>query len=107
MEQTEKNYTVWHPVGGILNHKCSLTDHEYQLVGNVTASTKERAFIHSQSFSSQWEKRNLRSTSIGDIISDGDNYYMVKGMGFKQILPLTRLHILKEVKEEPVRDLVG
>lgn len=105
MQQAEKNFTIWHPLGNVINHQCSLTEHEYQLVGHINATTKEQAFINSQSFSSQWENKLLRSTSVGDIISDGDKYYMVKGMGFKEILPLTRLYIMKEVKEEPVRDL--
>jgi hypothetical protein len=98
----EKNYSIWHPLGGVINHQCN-RDHEYQLVGYVAAHTKEQAFIYSQSFSTQWEDRKLRSTCVGDVISDGDKYYMVKGMGFQEILALTRLHVLKE--QEPVRDL--
>lgn len=105
MENSQKSYTIWHPLGNVINHECSLREHDYQPVGNVNAYTKEQAFIYSQSFSSQWEDKLIRSTCVGDIISDGDKYYMVKGMGFKEILPLTRLHILKEIKEEPVRDL--
>ena len=101
----EKSYQIWHPLGNVINHECSLKEHDYQPVGSVMASTKEQAFIYSQAFSSQWENKSLRSTSVGDIITDGDRYYMVKGMGFKEIVPLTRLHILKEIKEEPVRDL--
>lgn len=101
----EKNYSIWHPLGNVINHECSLKEHDYQLVGSVIASTKEQAFIYSQSFSSQWENKNIRSTSVGDIITDGEKYYMVKGMGFKEIIPLTRLHIIKEVIQEPVRDL--
>ena len=106
MQQAEKVYTIWHPVGNVINHECS-KEHDYQIVGNVNASTKEQAFIYSQSFSSQWENKVVRSTCVGDIISDGDKYYIVKGMGFKEILPLTRLHIIKEIETQPTRDLTS
>jgi hypothetical protein len=104
MQVEEKNYTIWHPIGNTINHQCSI-DEQYQKVGNVIASNKEQAFIYSQSFSSQWENKCLRSTCVGDIISDDDKFYMVKGRGFKEIVPLTRLSIVKET--EPTRDLVS
>ena len=100
----EKNYSIWQPLGGVINHQCT-RDYEYQLVGYVEAQTKEQAFIYSQSFSSQWEDKKLRSTCVGDIISDGDKYYIVKAMGFQEILALTRLHVLKET--ELTRDLTS
>lgn len=91
----EKNYSIWHPLGNVINHECSHVKHEYQHVGNVTAQNKEQAFINSQRFSAQWADRNVRSTSVGDIISDGDRHFMVKGMGFQEIDTLTRLYILR------------
>jgi hypothetical protein len=107
MSTEEKNYAIWHPLGNVINHECNLKEHEYQLVGNVKASTKEQAFINSQNFSSQWELKRLRSTCVGDIISDGEKYYMVKGMGFQEIISLTRLYIVKEKEKEPIRDLTS
>jgi ABC-type molybdate transport system substrate-binding protein len=89
-------YKIYHPVNGI-NHDCKLTNLEYQLVGSVLADSLEQAFIYSQGFSSQWENTGNRSTSIGDVITNGDTYYMVKGIGFREIAQptLNRITLVK------------
>lgn len=90
----EKEYTVWHPADNSINHNCEFKEKDFKIAGTVNASSKEQAFIYSQSFSSQWEGKRTRSTCIGDIISDGSNYYMVKGMGFTEVPALIRLSII-------------
>jgi hypothetical protein len=94
----EKIYKIYHPMDGI-NHNCKISNCEYQLIGQVKANSLEQAFIYSQAFSTQWESTNNRSTSVGDIVSIDNEYYMVKGAGFRQMNHpvLNRITLTKEI----------
>lgn len=54
--------------------------------GYVEAESLEAAYCHSQNPGPQWEYANTRSTSVGDVIQDGDSFFMVCGMGFKELV---------------------
>jgi hypothetical protein len=52
----------------------------------VEAESLNDAFMLSQNdFNPNWstEDKPLRSTSVGDIIQDGDDFHMVLGIGFR------------------------
>ena len=55
-------------------------------VGTVMAISVGEAWLKSQNFSSHWnKKRPCRSTSVGDVIRDGNELHLVKGIGFELI----------------------
>jgi hypothetical protein len=64
-----------------------LTETEKQpraYAGYVKASSLEDAFIKSQNIDEPWNPYNpCRSTSVGDIIQDDDNFHIVMKEGFK------------------------
>jgi len=94
----EKTYKIYHPIDGI-NTDCKITNSEYQLAGVVKAGSLEQAFIFSQEFSTQWTSKNLRSTSVGDVITDNHKYYMVKNIGFREVNQpiLNRITLVKDI----------
>ena len=63
-------------------------------VGCVKAISLEDAFKKSQNFEEPWNETNpCRSTSVGDVIQDNGNFYMVTSMGF---IPLETEHKLEK-----------
>jgi hypothetical protein len=60
-----------------------------QYVSFVEANSLEDAFIKSQNdFNDDWstEDKPLRSTSVGDIIQDDDKFFMICGIGFRELI---------------------
>lgn len=53
-----------------------------QYVGFVNAVSLEKAFEYAQNDYIDWTMNEVRSTSVGDIIQDGDQFFIVLGMGF-------------------------
>jgi len=60
---------------------------DFKYIGAVMASSLEEAFILSQNdFNEEYAEIGARSTSVGDMILDGNDFYLVKGIGFECIL---------------------
>lgn len=60
---------------------------DFKYIGAVMASSLEEAFILSQNdFNEEYAEIGVRSTSVGDMILDGNDFYLVKGIGFECIL---------------------
>lgn len=58
-----------------------------EYAGFVHAESIEEAFKLSQNdFNPEWASQENRSTSVGDIIQDDDKFFMVCGMGFKELV---------------------
>ena len=80
-------YKIYHPEGGVLNHKCLHGDMDFDLVATVEANSFETAFIKSQNdFNPHYAHLGIRSTSVGDIIVNEEGVsQLVLGLGFRQI----------------------
>lgn len=81
-----KQYHIHHAI------KPTFDETEVQLrkyVGFVNAISLNEAFIKSQNHDIDWAKNETRSTSIGDVIQDGDKLFLVKGIGFKELTAIT------------------
>jgi hypothetical protein len=80
-------YTIHHPFGGVLNTECVRGQHEYQEVAFVHANSLSEAYFKSQNdFNVQYAVLNIRSTSVGDIITDpSGKHHMVKPSGYVEV----------------------
>lgn len=56
-----------------------------EYAGFVYATCVEDAFKLSQNDCNEWLENNQRSTSVGDVIQDDDKFFMVLGVGFKEL----------------------
>ena len=76
-----------------------------EYVGFVNANSIEEAFKLSQNIESNWNPTNpCRSTSVGDVIQENDKFFMVCGVGFKELR--TEEEIAKDLDiEEMYEDL--
>lgn len=91
---TVRQFNIYHPFGGILNHDCQRGAYEYQLVATVEAHTLKAAYMLGQNdFNDTYALLGVRSTSVGDIITDGDLCYFVTGTGFQEIPPTVLQYI--------------
>ena len=60
---------------------------DFKYIGAVMASSLEEAFILSQNdFNEEYAEIGARSTSVGDMILDGNDFYLIKMVGFECIL---------------------
>ena len=83
-----KTYKIYHPIDGQLNTQCKYYTYMYECIGSINAENIVDAFRLSQNdFNEEYALLGHRSTSIGDIITDGVNHYMVKGTGFASCDP--------------------
>ena len=83
-----KIYNIYHPVDGKLNTHCESFAYTYEYVGTVEAENVAQAFKLAQNdFNEEYASLGHRSTSVGDIMTDGDTHYMVKGTGFASCDP--------------------
>ena len=78
-------YNIYHPFGGIMNHNCERGLYEYQQVATVEANSLEEAYRLAQNENDSYTKNDVRSTSVGDIITSETGHYMVKNIGFYKI----------------------
>jgi hypothetical protein len=81
-----KRYEIWHSVG---EDKFSEVEHqEREYVATVMANSIEMAYRASQNHEWAWNIDSpCRSTSVGDVIKVGLQYFMVCGFGFKELVP--------------------
>lgn len=77
-----KQYHIFHAVSPLRFTEIEIQPREY--AGFVNANSLEEAFKLSQTdFNSDWD---TRSTSVGDVIQDDDKFFMVCGIGFKELI---------------------
>ena len=63
---------------------CYRPVHTYRRPSNASVKGElEEVFIKSQNFSRHWSKHAYRSTSVGDVIRVGKDYWIVAGTGFE------------------------
>lgn len=82
-----KKYHIYHPERGEINHDCS-KGMSYEHVATVEATSMHHAFAQAQNdFNPKYERLELRSSCVGDLIrpEDEKDPYMIKGMGFEQV----------------------
>ena len=57
----------------------------YKNAGTVVTDSLDVAYEFSQNFMESWGDGNQRRTSVGDIIQDGDDFYVVASIGFDHL----------------------
>lgn len=79
-------YHIFHAIHtGVRFTETEIQPREY--VGFVYANSLEEAYINSQNIDDEWNPENpCRSTSVGDVIQDNDKFFMVCGIGFKELI---------------------
>ena len=88
LNKVMKIYNIYHPIDGQLNTECKYYAYMYECIGSVEAKHINDAFRLAQNdFNEEYASLHRRSTSVGDIITDGNGYYMVKAMGFASCDP--------------------
>jgi len=74
-----------------MNHNCDTNNIIFVEVHSLMAKNLEHAFLNSQNdFNSDYRKKGVRSTSVGDIIRDDNdftekNLYMILGVGYNVV----------------------
>jgi hypothetical protein len=91
-------YSIYHPLGGEMNHNCDRHKFQYDFIDFVQAQSLSEAFKLGQNdFNLNYRDLGFRSTSVGDIIVDpSGKHYRVKGVGFEEIPPSVLLYHVKE-----------
>ena len=93
MESKLRRFGVYHPKGGELNMCCKLDSHEYEYVTSIEVETLVRVFYKAQNdFNPAYASLGKRSTSVGDIITNGNAVFMVRPVGYKRIPKTKELH---------------
>lgn len=76
-------FHIYHAVNPTFTSEFEQT-REY--AGFVEAESLEEAYQASQNLTDQWNPTNpCRSTSIGDVIQDDEDFYVVAEIGFIQL----------------------
>src|SRR5574343_871193 len=79
-----KTYKIYQPADGTCNlngyFSNDITGIEWACIGTIEAESLEDCFVIGNT-----KNESHRSISVGDIIMDGDDAYMVKGTGFAVI----------------------
>lgn len=83
-----RQFHIFHSIQpGVMFTETEIQPREY--ASFVVAHNLEEAFKLSQNeFNKDWstEHKPLRSTSVGDVIQDGDKFFMVCSTGFKELI---------------------
>jgi hypothetical protein len=78
-----KQYHIFHSTG---INKFEEVEHQPRVyVGFVNASSLEKAFEYAQNDHVDWAMNEVRSTCVGDVIQDDEDFYMVCGIGFLKL----------------------
>lgn len=80
-----KEFNIYMPKGGSLNDSCLRGIYEYECVLSVMANSLEQVWSFAQNHNALYELLDLRSLSVGDILSDGNTYHMITGRGFTEV----------------------
>ena len=78
-------FNIYHAIGP---EKFTETEEQIRMyVGHVMAESLEHAYTVSQNASESWNESNpCRSTSVGDAIEINNKFFMVSGIGFKELI---------------------
>jgi hypothetical protein len=102
-----KIYNIYHPIDGKLNTECKHYAYMYECIGSVEAKHINDAFRLAQNdFNEEYASLNRRSTSVGDIITDGNGHYMVKSLGFASCDPRLLQYVCPTVKVSRLNTLI-
>lgn len=94
-----KQYHIYHSTGINKFEEVEIQPRAY--AGFVTADSLEKAFEYAQNDHVDWAMNEVRSTSVGDIIQDHDRFFMVCGIGFKELIaPEQDLATIADQEEE-------
>lgn len=94
-----KQYHIFHSVSPLMFTETEIQPRVY--AGFVEADSLEKAFEYAQNDHVDWAMNEARSTSVGDVIQDHDKFYMVCGIGFKELVePEEDLATIADKKEE-------
>jgi hypothetical protein len=77
-------YHIFHSTGSNAFEEVEKQPRRY--VGFVTANSLDEAFFLSQTDNSDWAMNEVRSTSVGDVIQQDDQFFMVCGTGFRELV---------------------
>lgn len=80
----EQQYHIFHSIG--VNKFNEVERQPRNYVGFVTASSLEKAFEYAQNDHVDWAMNEVRSTSVGDVIQSDGRFFMVCGIGFKELI---------------------
>ena len=90
-----QQYHIYHATG--LDRFTETENQPRYYAGCVIANSLEMAFVKSQNGDWPWNIVNpCRSTSIGDVIQEGDNFHMVASFGFKLLVEPTECESIDE-----------
>jgi hypothetical protein len=79
-----KQYHIFHAISSLRFTETKSQPRQY--VGFVEADSIEKAFEYAQNDHVDWAMNEVRSTSVGDVIQDHDRFFMVCGIGFKELV---------------------
>ena len=83
-----KIYNIYHPLDGKLNTQCEHNKFTYEFIGTIEANSLPEVFKLAQNdFNGEYASLGRRSTSVGDVITDGETHYMIKGNGYASCNP--------------------
>ena len=80
----EQQYHIFHSIG--VNKFNEVERQPRNYVGFVTAASLEKAFEYAQNDHVDWAMNEVRSTSVGDVIQSDGRFFMVCGIGFKELI---------------------
>jgi hypothetical protein len=104
---TIKQFNIFHPLGKKLNNACRL-DIGFGFIGSIKAENYVRSFYESQNdFNPAYQEFRVRSTCVGDVISDGKTVHMVMGSGFKKINSKHDLYKYIKHMHKDIPDIMG
>jgi len=94
-----KQYHIFHAISPLRFTETEIQPREY--AGFVQANSIEKAFEYAQNDHIDWAMNEVRSTSVGDVIQDDDKFFMVCGIGFKELVqPEEDLATIADNEEE-------
>lgn len=84
MSVLQNKYHIHHSTG--INKFEEVEKQPREYAGFVQATSIQQAFELSQNADEPWNTfYPCRSTSVGDVIQDGDKFFMVCGTGFREL----------------------
>lgn len=85
VESLVKKFNIYHPLEGKVNITCLLEEIAYELVATIEAQNLVCSYYRAQTRDAEYAELAIRNTTIGDIISDNKNIFIVTDKGFKPL----------------------
>jgi hypothetical protein len=103
-----RRYGIYHPKEGFLNIMCKLDVCDFEYVGTVEARNLVSVFYQAQNdFNPAYASPGKRSTMVGDIVVDGDQVHMFRGVGLKRIAKTTKLYKDIMATDEAIMEILA